>query len=146
MSNAPTARVNVPFAWSAATETVPVVVNGGLRTRDEVIAALDRFDGAMIGREAYHRPELLAELERALHPEDPPPPDAVQILQAMHEYARDETGAGTPLNAITRHMLGLLSGRPGAKALRQQLSEDTQQGRPVNGVFGRAIRVASGTL
>jgi len=126
--------------------SVPVVVNGGLRTRDEVVTALDRFDGAMIGREAYHRPELLAELQRALHPQDPPPPDAGQILKAMHEYARRETSAGTPLNAITRHMLGLLSGRPGAKALRQQLSEDTQQGRPVDEVFGRAIRVASGTL
>jgi hypothetical protein len=43
-------------------------------------------------------------------------------------------------------MLGLLSGRPGAKALRQQLSGDTQQGRPVDEVFGRAMQVATSTL
>ena len=48
-----------PLAYA----TVPVVVNGGLRTRDEVLDALTRFDGVMIGREAYHRPALLGELE-----------------------------------------------------------------------------------
>lgn len=123
---------------------VPVVVNGGLRTCEEVMTALDLFDGVMIGREAYHRPELLAQLQRKLFPHEPPPPGPVQILEAMREYALRETAGGTPLNAITRHMLGLLSGRPGAKALRQQLSEDTQQGRAVNEVFDRAMALAGG--
>jgi tRNA-dihydrouridine synthase A len=121
---------------------VPVVVNGGLRTCPEVLAALSSFDGVMIGREAYHRPELLAELHRALHPADPPAPGVGQILAAMHEYARRETAAGTPLHAITRHMLGLLSGRPGAKPLRQLLSAEVQRGVPVDEIFSRAMDLA----
>src|SRR5690606_13604836 len=103
---------------------IPVVLNGGLRTGEQVLGALELFDGVMIGREAYHRPQLLAELQLALFPDDPPPPDVAQVLQAMREYARREVAGGTPLNAITRHMLGLLSGRPGARALRQVLSQD----------------------
>jgi tRNA-dihydrouridine synthase A len=60
----------------------------------------------------------------------------------MHGYARRETAMGTPLNAITRHMLGLLSGRPGAKALRQVLSSDVQQGVPMAEIFSRAMALA----
>jgi tRNA-dihydrouridine synthase A len=121
---------------------VPVVVNGGLRGCAEVVDALQVFDGVMIGREAYHRPELLAELHRALHPQDPPPPRPAQVLEAMHAYAAREVAAGTPLNAITRHMLGLLNGRPGAKALRQVLSADVQQGVPLQEIFSRAMVLA----
>lgn len=120
---------------------VPVVVNGGLRTRDEVLSALDRFDGVMIGREAYHRPALLGELHAALHPGEPAP-DARRVLEAMRDYALRETAAGTPLHAITRHMLGLLSGRPGAKSLRQLLSADVQQGTPLGEIFSRAMALA----
>jgi tRNA-dihydrouridine synthase A len=121
---------------------VPVVVNGGLRTSAEVLAALPAFDGVMIGREAYHRPALLRELHDALHPHDTPAPAIVRILEAMHEYARHEAALGTPLHAITRHMLGLLTGRPHAKSLRQLLSTDVQQGAPVDEIFSRAMALA----
>jgi tRNA-dihydrouridine synthase A len=126
----------------ASGPAAPVIVNGGLRTRDEVLAGLAQFDGVMIGREAYHRPELLSELHAALHPDDPPPLGAAQVLEAMREYAARETAAGTPLNAITRHMLGLLNGRPGAKSLRQILSADVQQGAPLDEIFNRAMALA----
>jgi tRNA-dihydrouridine synthase A len=122
---------------------VPVVVNGGFRTCADVVAAQDRFDGVMIGREAYHRPELLGELHNALHPGDPPAPGAQQVLEAMHAYAARETAAGTPLHAITRHMLGLLSGRPCARALRKLLSSDVQHGAPVEEIFRRAMELAA---
>jgi tRNA-dihydrouridine synthase A len=121
---------------------VPVVVNGGLRTAEQVLAALADFDGVMIGREAYHRPELLAELHRALHPQAPPAPRPAEILAAMREYARRETAAGTPLAAITRHMLGMQSGQPGARALRQVLSQHVlHRGVSVEEIFDRAREV-----
>jgi tRNA-dihydrouridine synthase A len=116
---------------------VPVVLNGGLRTAQQVLQALTDFDGVMIGREAYHRPQLLAELHRALHPGAPPPPGPAQILAAMREYARREAAAGTPLNLVTRHMLGMHSGRPGARALRQVLSQEVLRAG-VDEVFDRA--------
>ncbi len=61
----------------------------------------------------------------------------------MREYVLRETGQGTPLNSITRHMLGLLAGRPGAKLLRQMLSEDVRQGLEASLVFDRAIALVS---
>jgi tRNA-dihydrouridine synthase A len=93
----------------------------------------------MIGREAYHRPEVLAELDSALYPRATPVSfRPAEIVAAMGEYALRETRLGTPLNAITRHMLGLISGRPGARALRQLLSADVRQGIDAAEVFGRA--------
>ena len=72
-----------------ARAAVPVVVNGGFRTCADVVAAQDRFDGVMIGREAYHRPELLGELHNALHPADPPAPGVREVLEAMHEFYQE---------------------------------------------------------
>jgi tRNA-dihydrouridine synthase A len=120
---------------------VPVVLNGGLRTCAQLLGALEVFDGVMIGREAYHRPQLLGELHGALHPDEPPPPEVPQVLEAMREYARREVALGTPLNAITRHMLGLLSGRPGARALRQVLAQDALRAG-VEKTFANALEVA----
>jgi tRNA-dihydrouridine synthase A len=138
----PPLRFEVVAALRAAHPQVPIVVNGGLRTRDEVLDALSRFDGVMIGREAYHRPELLGELHAALHPHDAPAPSAVAVLEAMREYALREHATGTPLVAITRHLLGLLAGRPGARALRQVLSQDVRQGIEPAEVFRRASDLA----
>lgn len=123
---------------------VPVVVNGGLRTVDTVLPALDVFDGVMIGREAYHRPELLGELHAALHPAEAPAGQTLaQILEAMRDYADREVAGGAQLKSITRHMLGLMSGRPGAKSLRQVLSRSAQQGGSVDEVFNEAMAIAT---
>lgn len=122
--------------------TVPVVLNGGLRTAPQVLEALHDFDGVMIGREAYHRPQLLAELQLALHPDDPPPPGPSEVLERMQAYAQREAAAGTPLNLITRHMLGMLSGRPGARTLRQVLSQDALRG-DVDRTFRKARQVVA---
>jgi tRNA-dihydrouridine synthase A len=140
----PPLRFDVVLALKQAHPQVPLVVNGGLRTREAVLEGLAAgFDGVMIGREAYHRPEMLGELHAALHPQAAPPPSPGEVLEAMREYALRETRTGTPLPAITRHLLGLLSGRPGAKALRQVLSQDVRQGIEVSEVFDRALALAA---
>jgi tRNA-dihydrouridine synthase A len=138
----PLLRYDVVADLKRALPGVPVLVNGGYRTSAAVGEALESFDGVMIGREAYHRPELLGELHQALHPGDRAT-SVAEVLENMQRYAAREVAEGTPLNAITRHMLGLLSGKPGAKALRQLLSLDVQQGAPVGEVFSRAKELAS---
>jgi tRNA-dihydrouridine synthase A len=95
---------------------VPVVLNGGLRTREQVVSELAWADGVMLGREAYHRPMLLAELAD----ENPSRP---ALLERMAEYAGREIARGERLSSITGHMLGLYSGMPGAKEFRRRLSE-----------------------
>ncbi len=99
------------------------VLNGGLRTSAEVLAPLDWCDGVMLGREAYHRPYLLSELHQRLFPDHWQRPQESVLLERMANYAERELASGTPLAAITRHMLGLYAGQPGARAYRKCLSE-----------------------
>jgi tRNA-dihydrouridine synthase A len=101
---------------------LPVVVNGGIRDTAGALAALEWCDGVMLGREAYHRPYLLADLERALHPEVSTPMRP-HLLERMEAYAAREMAKGERLSSITRHMLGLCAGAPGAREFRRLLSE-----------------------
>ena len=121
---------------------VPVLVNGGVRTVAAAREALKYSDGVMIGREAYHRPWLLAELQLALWPDDAwQVPTESEVLAAMADYARGECAAGTPLSAITRHMLGLRSGRPGARELRHLLSIGARRVAGPDQLFTQAAEV-----
>jgi tRNA-dihydrouridine synthase A len=98
---------------------VPVILNGGLRTKQQVAQELDWAAGVMLGREAYHRPVLLAELAGLQ-------PDRMAVLERMTQYAHREMARGERLSWITRHMLGLYSGLPGAKEFRRRLSEGSR--------------------
>jgi len=101
-----------------------VVVNGGLRTAEAVLDALRWCDGVMLGREAYHHPFLLAELHAALHAaEGSPEVSRAALLERMTAYAERQLAAGERLASITRHMLGLCAGEPGAREFRRLLSE-----------------------
>jgi tRNA-dihydrouridine synthase A len=97
-----------------------VILNGGLRTPGQVVSELAWADGVMLGREAYHRPMLLAELSAR---DAGAVLDRMAMLERMTNYARREMARGERLSWITRHMLGLYSGLPGAKEFRRQLSE-----------------------
>ena len=87
----------------------------------QVIAALDWCDGVMLGREAYHRPFVLAEMQQAL--QGGPLPTRAALIERMQRYAARELARGERLAPIVRHMLGLYSGEPGAREYRRTLSE-----------------------
>ena len=99
-----------------------IVINGGLTSIDHAEEALAHVDGAMIGREAYHNPYFLAELEHHFDP-DWPLPERRAIVGQMLPYVESMLAGGVPLNRITRHMLGLFAGQPGARAWRRYISE-----------------------
>lgn len=142
----PPLRYDVVQRLRALNPQTPMIVNGGMREVKPVLEALHWCDGVMIGREAYHRPWLLSELHQALYPQDGfVRPDAGQVLQAMCLYALREHAVGTRLSAITRHMLGLLNGRPGAREFRRLLSQEAQRAVPVMELFRRAGALASVT-
>ncbi len=107
--------------------SLTVIVNGGLRTVPQVTEQLGQVDGVMLGREAYHNPYLLPALHRAIHADGFETPDPGSIAQSMRIYAEREMKTGTPLRAITRHMMGLLAGRAGARAWRRALSDGASQ-------------------
>jgi len=120
----PPLRYDVVRALRQAFPSLPMIVNGGFRTLDESLDALGWCDGVMLGREAYHRPYLLAQLDAALHngtDESLVPREA--LLDRMAHYAAREMEKGERLSSITRHMLGLYSGEPGAREYRRALSE-----------------------
>ncbi len=99
-----------------------IEINGGLTSVDAVVDALEHVDGVMIGRQAYHDPWFLAVLEERFLSRETAP-DRVAIVEQMLPYVREQIAAGERLNRITRHMLGLFAGQPGARAWRRHLSE-----------------------
>jgi tRNA-dihydrouridine synthase A len=119
----PPLRYDVVRRLKAVFTTLPVVVNGGLREPRSVLEALNWCDGVMLGREAYHRPFVLAELQQALHPASAAAPSREALLARMQRYAARELARGGRLAPIVRHMLGLYAGEPGAREYRRILSE-----------------------
>ena len=119
----PPLRYDVVRRLKGAFPALPVVVNGGLREPRAVLEALTWCDGVMLGREAYHRPFVLAELHRVLHPEQAALPTREALLERMQRYAARELARGGRLAPIARHMLGLYAGEPGAREYRRTLSE-----------------------
>ena len=98
-------------------------INGGIMNLREAKGFLDQgMDGVMIGRAAYHDPASVLIGADALWG-DPHAPDAAAVVQAMHPYIADHLARGGRLHQITRHMLGLFTGRPGARGWRRVLSE-----------------------
>ena len=103
---------------------LPVMVNGGIETLDAAEAHLQHTSGVMLGRAVYHDPLLLAEVDHRFFGEPGNPIGLPAIMAAMADYAEGQLGEGVRLNQITRHMLGLANGRPGARQFRQILSVD----------------------
>jgi tRNA-dihydrouridine synthase A len=103
-----------------------IVINGGLAEISHVDDVLKTVDGAMIGRQAYHQPYFLAELEHHFDPSKPLP-DRKEIVLQMMPYVESVLADGEPLGRVTRHMLGLYSGQPGARAWRRYISEHAHQ-------------------
>jgi tRNA-dihydrouridine synthase A len=102
-----------------------VVVNGGVRRLPGVHEHLARVDGVMIGREAYHNPYFLAEVEAALYGTKPPRRE--DVIARFLPYVEARLAEGVRLPAITRHVLGLYTGQPGARRWRRRLSEEASR-------------------
>ena len=99
-------------------------INGGISRVEDAVHFADIFHGVMVGRAAYQTPNILAEMAAAIYGHDQV--DRMAVAMAMADYAESECAKGTKLIAITRHMLGLMHGLPGAKAWRRSLSEDAR--------------------
>ncbi len=100
-----------------------IIVNGGITTLEQVSGFQSAFDGVMIGREAYHNPFFLADIEHRFFGR--PLPDRAAIALAMIPYIeRQERDFGTPVKSVTRHLLGLYQGQHGGKAWRRVLSTE----------------------
>lgn len=138
----PPLRYDVVKRLKLAFPGLPFVVNGGFRDAAAVNEALSWSDGVMLGREAYHRPFVLAEVDRALHRGLPAVPLREELLDRMARYAARQLARGDRLSAIVRHMLGLYGGEPGAREYRRTLSEGARAPEAGPELFRRAIPCA----
>ena len=118
-----------------------VVINGGLKTVEEVREQLSHVDGAMLGREAYHRPYVLAELEQAFWGAGPAPGEE-EMADWLAEYTARHVANGGRVHDVARHALGLFNGKPGARAWRRYLSEHSNRRNVTPNVFANAAQVA----
>jgi tRNA-dihydrouridine synthase A len=99
-------------------------INGGIQTLDEAGGHLAHTDGVMLGRAAYHTPGILAGADAFVSNEPPSEFDFAALIETMAGYAAAHIAAGGRLGHITRHMVGLFHGLPGARRFRQILSTD----------------------
>jgi tRNA-dihydrouridine synthase A len=105
-----------------------IVINGGFRTLARARHELEAVDGVMIGREAYQNPWLLGEADRLLFADaTATAPDRHRVVARMLPYVERMHAAGVPLHRVSRHMLGLFQGQPGARAWRRHLSQQAHR-------------------
>src|SRR5215207_4710305 len=116
-----------------------IVLNGGLDAWPVIDRELDRVDGVMLGRVAYHDPMFLAPVDWKLFGDDRPPPTRDQVLLAMLPYVTAQCARGVPLRSIARHMLGLYHGRPGGRRFRQLLSDSAALASAGPGLLQEAL-------
>lgn len=101
-----------------------IIINGGIKTLDECQQHLAHIDGVMVGREAYHNPWLLAQVDPVLYGAEAPFSDRHAALVALLDYMREQQAQGQALSHTGRHILGLFQGMPGARQWRRMLSEN----------------------
>lgn len=101
-----------------------VGINGGIKTLDEALEHLKHVDGVMMGREAYQNPYLLSQVDQRIYGLDTQIKTRHQVMDEMCEYIERQLSLGVYLGHMTKHLLGLFQGMPGARAWRRYISEN----------------------
>lgn len=104
-----------------------IIINGGIETLSQTKQHLSHVDGVMMGRAAYQTPYILAELDQHIYEKSAGVKTRREIINAMIPYIEERLKEGTRLHQITRHMLGLFHGQPGARTYRRILSTKANQ-------------------
>jgi tRNA-dihydrouridine synthase A len=110
------------YELKRAKPELTIIINGGIASLDEAEAHLTNVDGVMLGRAAYQTPAMLMDVDARFFGEDPR--ELSDAVEAYVDYVAERLAHGVPLNAMTKHMLGLFHGRPGARQFRRHLSEN----------------------
>ena len=132
------------YRLKAAHPELEVVLNGGIGSLAEAQAHLAHVDGVALGRAAYQNPYLLANVDHCFFGASTATPSRPEVLEALVPYAERHLRGGGRLNNVTRHILGLYHGRPGARAFRRYLSERAPRDGTGIQVLREAIRIAEG--
>jgi tRNA-dihydrouridine synthase A len=121
-----------------------IIINGGIKSLDAAREQLQHLDGVMIGREAYQNPWMLADADRMIFGDNHPIPSRHEIVEQLMPFVQDEFAQGTPISRISRHILGLFQGQPGAKAWRRHISENAHRNEVVPELILEAAQMVKG--
>ncbi len=103
------------------------IINGGINQIEQINSHLQQVDGVMLGREAYHNPYLLAEMDSLFYGQAGPISTRLEILERFLPFAERALAKGARLHHLSRHILGLFHGQPGARKFRRLISEKAHQ-------------------
>ena len=121
----PPLRYDYVYRLKREFPALEIIINGGIKTNDEIAAHLQHVDGVMVGRECYHNPMLMRDWDRLFYGDDRPPVSYAELAGRLKDYAAAQlaAGRGTILRHMARHYLGLMHGLNGARHWRRMLSD-----------------------
>ncbi len=123
----PPLRYELVYQIKQEFPALEIIINGGITTLEQCQQHLQHVDGVMVGREAYHNPWLLAQVDPLIYGTDAPFLDRKAAFEAFLDYVQAQQAAGVALNHMSRHILGLFQGMPGARAFRRLISENAHK-------------------
>ena len=127
------------YRLKAEHPNLEIVINGGINSLDKCREHLEHVDGVMVGREAYQNPFMLAEVDKTLFGSADASPDRDSVMLALIPYIHAQMKDGAHLNHISRHILGLYQGVPGARRFRRHLSENAYKPEATVAVLEEAL-------
>lgn len=113
-----------PIVWKIKQDfpNLTIIINGSIKTKQDIDEQLQHVDGVMIGRAAYSNPYLLADFQETYYPRKTTLSRA-EVVERFIPYVAEQLSKSTKLSAITRHILGIFQGQPGAAAWRRYISQ-----------------------
>jgi tRNA-dihydrouridine synthase A len=118
----PPLRYDSVYRLKKTFPSLNIILNGGIQTYDDIATHLSQVDGVMIGREAYQHPYLLSEIDQRFFQDTAPIISREQVIENLRPYIEQQKKNGLAPKSITRHILGLQHGMPGARAWRRRLA------------------------
>lgn len=123
-----------------------IIINGGITTLEQSVGHLNRLDGVMMGREAYTNPYILATVDQEIYADNHPIKSRIEIAEQFLNYIDNEMIKGTKLHAMTRHILGLFHGMPGARQFRRHISENAYKPSATIDILTTALQATTGAI
>lgn len=136
----PPLRYGDVFRLKASHPELPVELNGGVQTLDDSLSHLARVDAVMLGRAVWDNPYILAAADRKIFARDVSAASRLDVARAMLEYAEARVSEGHGLNHITKRMLNLFAGCPGARQWRRMLTESAARSDTKPSIIEEALR------
>jgi len=120
----PPLRYDDVYRLKAEFPELEIIINGGISDHDQITDMLTHVDGVMLGREAYHNPSVLLEVDQRYFASEQPVATKGDAVRALYPYIESLLQKGAPLHYVSRHTLGLFNGEKGARLYRRHLSEN----------------------